>query len=413
MKSVNLTCRFCHTRLSHTILDLGMSPVANNYISLSEKSESETFYPLHIDVCTNCWLVQLPQYVSKEKLFSGNYAYFSSYSTSWLTHAQKYVGMMIKKNRFDKNKLVIEIASNDGYLLQYFKKAGVRILGIEPAKNTAAVAKKKGIPTITKFFGMQTARELVNRSLKADLLIGNNVLAHVPDLNDFVAGMKIILRPKGIITLEFPHLLQLIRGNQFDTIYHEHFSYFSFLTVNKVFTSHGLTLFDVEEIPTHGGSLRIYGRHFENGEHPLTERVDRLLRKEIAFGINSLETYRRFAENVKNTKRSFLSFLIDAKNRGKTIAGFGAPAKGTTFLNYCGIRTDFLDYTVDANPNKQNHFLPGVRIPVFSPQKIRQTKPDFVVILPWNIKSEIMEKLRFIQKWRGKFVTAIPKITIQ
>jgi SAM-dependent methyltransferase len=320
--------------------------------------------------------------------------------------------MMCKRFTFDKTKRVIEIASNDGYLLQYFKEKGIPVLGIEPTKNTAKVAKEKGIPTIIKYFGRDTAKELAKKGKKADLLIGNNVLAHVPDLNDFVGGMKMILKSDGIITMEFPHLLKLMQKSQFDTIYHEHYSYFSLMTVRKVFAKHGLTVFDVKEIPTHGGSLRIFARHSENNALPINKNVRRLIRKETVYGLNRQETYKIFSAKVRRIKQSFLEFLIDAKRKGKTIVGYGAPAKGNTFLNYCGVRTDFIEYTVDASPHKQNHFLPGVRIPVYAPKKITQTRPDYIVILPWNIKKEVMEQMREVRRWGGKFVTAIPKITI-
>lgn len=404
-----LTCRFCNARLSQTFVDLGLSPVANDYIPFSEKDTRESFYPLHVFVCTKCWLVQLPEHRTEGEIFTDTYAYFSSYSSSWLAHTKDYVETMTKRFGLNKSNLVIELASNDGYLLQYFREKRIPVLGVEPTKNTAAAARAKGIRTVTEFFGRDTARKLK----KADLLIGNNVLAHVPDLNDFVGGMKIILKSDGICTMEFPHLMKLMEKNQFDTIYHEHYSYFSFLTVQKVFAKHGLTLFDVEEIPTHGGSLRIYGRHSANKDIKKTKRIDALIRKEIVFGLHKTETYTKFSEKVKKTKQAFLKFLIEAKKNGKSIVGYGAPAKGNTFLNYCGVRTDFIDYTVDASPYKQKHFLPGVRIPIYEPERIAKTHPDYVLILPWNIKTEVMEQMRAVRKWGGKFVTAIPRVTIQ
>lgn len=413
MKTKQLSCRFCSNALTQTFVDLGLSPVANNYIPFSKKETMEPFYPLHVYVCTRCWLVQLPEHRTEDEIFTKEYPYFSSYSISWLAHAKNYVEIISKNFGIDKTKLVVELASNDGYLLQYFKERGVHVLGIEPTKNTATVAREKGIPTITKFFGRDTARELGKKAKKADLLIGNNVLAHVPDLNDFVGGMKILLKSSGIFTMEFPHLLQLMEKNQFDTIYHEHYSYFSFLTVQKVFAKHGLTLFDVEEISTHGGSLRIYGRHTKNLASPVSTNVAKLLRKEIVFGLNRIDVYRNFSDKVKKTKQTFLKFLIEAKKERKSIVGYGAPAKGNTFLNYCGVRTDFIEYTVDASPYKQKHFLPGVRIPIYSPKKIVKTHPDYVVILPWNIKNEVIQQMRAIRQWGGKFVTAIPKVTIQ
>lgn len=413
MKKDKLTCRFCDATLSQTFVDLGLSPVANDYIPFEKNETSETFYPLHAYVCTRCWLVQLPEYRTDGELFTDDYAYFSSYSTSWLAHVKQYAQIMVKKFGLDKTKLVIEPGSNDGYLLQYFRQLGIPVLGIEPTKNTAAAARAKGIPTITKFFGIDTARELAKRGKRADLLVCNNVLSQVPDLNDFVDGMRIVLKPQGIFTVEFPHLLQLMAKNQFDTIYHEHFSYFSFQTAKKIFSKHGLNIFDVSEIPTHGGSLRLYGAHKNNKTYRLTKNVGALIRKEIVFGLNRKETYARFSLNVKKTKQSFLTFLIKARKEGKSIVGYGAPAKGNTFLNYCGVRTDFIDYTVDSSVYKQNHFLPGVRIPIFSPEKINQTQPDYVIILPWNIKNEIIEQLHRVRQWGGKFVTAIPKVTIQ
>ena len=412
MSQVKLSCRFCKRTLTQTFVDLGLSPIANDYIPFEEREASEVFYPLHVYVCARCSLVQLPAHRTEREIFTYEYAYFSSYSTSWLTHAKKYVEMMCKRFKFDKTKRVIEIASNDGYLLQYFKEKGIPVLGIEPTKNTAKVAKEKGIPTMIKFFGRDTAKELAKKGKKADLLIGNNVLAHVPDLNDFVGGMKMILKSNGIITMEFPHLLKLMQKSQFDTIYHEHYSYFSLMTVRKVFAKHGLTVFDVKEFPTHGGSLRIFARHSENNALPINKNVRRLIRKETVYGLNRQETYKIFSAKVRRIKQSFLEFLIDAKRKGKTIVGYGAPAKGNTFLNYCGVRTDFIEYTVDASPYKQDHFLPGVRIPVYAPKKITQTRPDYVVILPWNIKKEVMEQMREVRRWGGKFVTAIPKITI-
>lgn len=410
--SIKLHCRFCKKPLDHTFVDLGLSPVANDYVPFSRRESAETFYPLHVYLCTNCWLVQLPEHRRENEIFTDEYAYFSSYSSTWLAHAKAYVELMCGRFGFDKTHLVVELASNDGYLLQYFKEKGVPILGIEPTKNTAAAAKTKGIPTLVQFFGLDVADKLAKKGKQADLLIGNNVLAHVPDLNDFVSGMKRLLKPDGIFTMEFPHLLQLITHNQFDTIYHEHYSYFSFISVQQVFAKHGLTIFDVEEIPTHGGSLRIYGRHAENDRIPISKKPARLKEKELQAGLTKVETYARFSEKVKKTKREFLEFLISAKEKGESVVGYGAPAKGNTFLNYCGVRTDFIDYTVDASPHKQHHFLPGVRIPIYSPDKIAETKPDYVLILPWNIKEEIMKERSYIRQWGGKFVVAIPKLEV-
>lgn len=388
-----------------------MSPLANSYVSPEKANAMEPFYPLHAYVCEKCWLVQLQMYQTGEDIFS-DYAYFSSFSDSWLAHAKAYTEKMRERFGFNASSQVIEIASNDGYLLQYFKLAGVPVLGIDPAKNVAEVAIKAGIPTMVKFFGEQTARELVASGTGADLLLGNNVLAHVPGLNDFVNGMKIVLKPEGIITMEFPHLQRLVEKCQFDTIYHEHFSYFSFVTVEQVFAKHGITLFDVEELPTHGGSLRIYGRHTEDGSKPVSDRVAELREREKRLGYTGLALYQSFAEKVMAIKRDILQFMIDARRQGKTIAGYGAPAKGNTLLNYCGIRTDMISYTVDRSPHKQGHYLPGTRIPIHAPEKIRETRPDYVVILPWNLKNEIVKQMAHIREWGGKFVVLIPEVEI-
>ena len=403
-------CRFCSNLLKHTFVDLGMSPLSNAYLKLDTINKAEKFYPLHTYVCDNCFLVQLEEFETPDHIFS-DYAYFSSYSETWLRHAENYTELMIKRFGLNANSQVIEIASNDGYLLQYFQKQNIPVLGIEPAANVAKVAEEKGIPSLVKFFGVSTAKELVAQGKQADLLLGNNVLAHVPNLNDFVAGMKIVLKPDGILTMEFPHVLQLILQNQFDTIYHEHFSYFSFLTVEKVFADHGITLFDVEELPTHGGSLRIYGQH-NDGKKPVSDRVSLLKSKEIDAGLEQLETYLGFGEQVKATKRHLLNFLIDIKNQGKSVVGYGAPAKGNTLLNYCGIRTDLLDYTVDRSPYKQDLFLPGTHIPIYHPDKIIETKPDYLLILPWNIKDEIIEQMSHIREWGGQFVVPIPQVEV-
>lgn len=388
-----------------------MSPPSNAYLDPAQLQQMEKFYPLHAYVCGSCYLVQLQEFESPEQIFS-DYAYFSSYSKSWLDHAKAYTDYMIDRFGFGKASQVVEIASNDGYLLQYFRQQGVPVLGIEPAVNVAAVAQKAGIPTLTKFFGTQTAAELKADGKQADLLLGNNVLAHVPDLNDFVRGLKIALKPDGVITMEFPHLLRLMRENQFDTIYHEHFSYFSFLTVERVFTHHGLRLFDVEQIPTHGGSLRIFAAHAEHSGNPAHQRVAQLKKEEMAAGLADMKAYRDFSEQVKRTKRLLLEFLIDAKQAGKTIAGYGAPAKGNTLLNYCGIRGDFLDYTVDLSPHKQGKFLPGTHIPVFHPDRLRETRPDYVLVLPWNLREEIIGQMAHIREWGGRFVLPIPEVQV-
>jgi len=371
----------------------------------------EPFYPLHVYVCEKCFLVQLQEYVTPEHIFS-DYAYFSSYSDSWLAHASKYTDQMVERFAIGAQSLVVEVASNDGYLLQYFVEKQIPVLGIEPAANVAAVAVQKGVSTLVKFFGAETARELAASSKKADLLLGNNVLAQVPDLNDFVAGMKILLKPAGVITMEFPHLQRLMEQNQFDTIYHEHFSYFSLVTVEKIFAAHGLTLFDVEELHTHGGSLRIYARHAEDSSKPVSAHITELRAREGSMGYSRIETYSRFAEQVKETKRKLLEFLIEAKRSGKKIAGYGAPGKGNTLLNYCAIRTDFLDYTVDRNPHKHGRFLPGTHVPIYPPDRIRETRPDYVLILPWNLKDEIIKQNGFIREWGGMFVVPIPEVKI-
>ncbi len=411
MTNTENKCRFCETPLEHTFVDLGVSPLANSYLKTEQLQQMEPFYPLHVYVCKNCHLVQLPLAQSPEEIFS-DYAYFSSYSESWLKHAKTYTEQMVKRFGFGPHSQIVEIASNDGYLLQYFKEKSIPVLGIEPAKNVAEAAQKAGIPTIVKFFGTQTARELATEGKYADLLLGNNVLAHVPDLNDFLKGMKIIIKPQGVITMEFPHLMRLMKENQFDTIYHEHFSYFSFITVEKIFASHGLTIFDVDELSTHGGSLRIYARHVEDIAKPVSQRVTALKNREESAGFRLLENYFSFSEKVKETKRKILTFLIEAKRNGKSIAGYGAPAKGNTLLNYCGIRTDFIDYTVDRSPHKQSHYLPGTHIPIYNPDKIRETKPDYLIILPWNLKEEIVEQMSYIRDWRGKFVVFIPEVRV-
>ena len=404
-------CRFCRARLRHTFVDLGMSPLCQTHISPGELNRMEPFYPLHAFVCDGCFLVQLEEYVSPAEIFS-EYAYFSSYSDSWVEHARRYAEVMILRLGLDARSRVVELASNDGYLLQHFVRAGIPVLGVEPAANVAKVAVQNGIPTLVRFFGRDAAREIAEEVGRADLLLGNNVLAHVPRLNDFVAGMKILLKPKGVITMEFPHLYRLIEGNQFDTIYHEHFSYFSLFTAEKVFAAHGLTLFDVEELSTHGGSLRIYARHAENRALPVSAAVDAMRGRELEAGVTRLETYASFAEQVKETKRGLLEFLIRAKRAGKRIAGYGAPGKGNTLLNYCGIRTDFLDYTVDRSPYKQGKFTPGTRIPILHPDTIAQTRPDYVFILPWNLKDEIVRQMAHVRDWGGKFVVPIPTVSV-
>ncbi len=408
--TVRRSCRFCAAPLRHTMVDLGVMPPANYYLRAEDLGRAEPFYSLHAFVCEVCLLAQIEELQSPQQLFS-DYAYFSSYSDSWLRHAETYVASMVQRFGFDADSNVIEIASNDGYLLQYFVARGVPVLGIEPAANVAKVAEARGVPTVVKFFGVETARALVAGGQQADLLIGNNVLAHVPDLNDFVAGLKLALKPDGMITIEFPHLLKLITLNQFDTIYHEHFSYFSLLAVTRILAHHGIRLFDVEELPTHGGSLRIYGCHAD-APRATAASVAEITAREIAAGLGDIETYAGFAEQVKQTKRALLKFVIAAKDAGKTIVAYGAPAKGNTLLNYCGIRGDFIDYTVDVSPHKQGLYLPGTHIPIHAPGRIFETKPDYVLILPWNIKDEIVGKMAGIREWGGKFVVPIPSVTV-
>ena len=411
IRTDEFTCRFCNAHLTTTFVDLGMSPLCQTHVRHDQLHEMEPFYPLHAFVCDGCYLVQLQAFVAPEGIFS-EYAYFSSYSTSWVEHARQYADAMIHKLELGARHRVMEIASNDGYLLQHFVARGVPVLGIEPAANVAKVAIQNGIASKVCFFGKATAHEIAHEHGKPDLLIGNNVLAHVPDINDFVGGMRILLSPNGTITMEFPHLQRLIEGNQFDTIYHEHFSYLSFVTVEKIFAHHGLAIFDVDEIPTHGGSLRIYARHNENGSIAITERVRRLRQREVDAGFLTLSRYRGFGEQVKSTKRALLSFLINAKRANKRIVGYGAPGKGNTLLNYCGIRTDFLEFTVDANPYKQGKFTPGTRIPILEPEAIRSAKPDFVLILPWNLRDEISAGASYVRDWGGRFVVPIPQLEI-
>ena len=406
-------CRACRSDLGEPFMSLGNSPLSNSFLSENDLHKMEPFYPLDVYLCRNCYLMQVEEIQTAIDIFSSDYAYFSSYSETWLRHCREYTEMMINRFGFDNNSFVLEVASNDGYLLQYFKQHGIPVLGVEPASNTAEVAIKKGIPTDITFFDTAYAEKMRKSGRLADLIIGNNVVAHNPNLNDFVEGLKLALKSDGVITMEFPHLLKLIEGNQFDTIYHEHFSYFSFYTVRKLFASHDLELFDVEEIPTHGGSLRIYAKHKDYTSKSISDNVKHLLKKEDDAGIFGSAIYTEFSERVKLTKRKLLAFLIQAKDEGKVIVGYGAPAKGNTLLNYCGIRTDFLDYTVDRSPHKQNKYLPGTHIPIKNPDKIKEDKPDYVLILPWNIKDEIVEQMSFIREWGGKFAVPIPEVVVQ
>ena len=405
-------CRFCSEPLRHTFVDLGTSPLCQRHVTPARFDHAESIYPLHVYVCESCFLVQLPAYVAREEIFDAEYGYFSSFSETWLKHAENYVHMMIPRFSLGATSKVVELASNDGYLLQYFKRAGVPVLGIEPTENTAAIAIKNGIPSLTKFFGRDTAREVLASDGPASVILGNNVLAHVPDINDFVGGMKILLGPGGVVTMEFPQLLHLIDRSYWDTIYHEHFSYLSFTTVEKIFAAQGLVLFDVDDLPTHGGSIRIYGRHADDATKPVHERVLAMREREKAAGHFDLAYYRTYGERVKESKRAILEFLIEAKRRGKSIAAYGAPGKGNTLLNYCGIRTDLIDYTVDRSPHKQGNFLPGTRLPIYGPEKIRETKPDYLFLLPWNLKDEIVRQMADIRAWGGKFVVPIPTVQV-
>jgi len=404
-------CRFCGSDLRRTFVDLGLSPLCETYPSVADLNRGETYYPLHVMVCEKCWLVQLDEYETPEKIFS-DYPYFSSFSDSWLKHCDKYCEAMKARFELGRQSFVVEVASNDGYLLQYFVKREVPVLGIEPAANVAKVAVEKGVPTLVRFFGTKLAKELAAEGRCADLVLGNNVLAQVPDLNDFVEGLKVILKPEGVLTLEFPHLLQLIQLNEFDTIYHEHFSYFSLLSTIKVMEAHRLRVFDVEELKSHGGSLRVYACRTESKTHPVEANVRKVLADEAQAGLDKVDGYETFARQVKETKFALVQFLLTAAMQGKKVAGYGAPGKSATLLHYCGIGKDLIEYTVDRSPYKQGRFLPGSRIPIFHPNRIRETKPEYVVILPWNLKEEIMQQLHFIREWGGRFVVPIPKLSV-
>lgn len=405
-----LSCRFCSAKLTDSVADLGMSPLSNAFLTEKDMQREEIFYPLHAYVCSACRLVQLPAHESPDNIFR-DYSYFSSYSDSWLDHCRNYAKTICARRQLGSHSMVVELASNDGYLLQFFKQLGIPILGIEPAGNVAAVAIGKGIPTWDRFFGTEVAKDIVSAGLIADLLVANNVLAHVPDLNDFVEGIRMVLKPEGIASLEFPHLQRLVEQCQFDTIYHEHFSYFSLITVRRIFQAHGLRVFDVDELSTHGGSLRIYACH--NSSHEAdTGAVEALVQRETALGYDGSEIYARFHEKVQMVKRNLLRFLIELFESGKTIVGYGAPAKGNTLLNYCGIRTDLLPFTVDRSPHKIGRFLPGTHIPIYNPDQIRLVKPDYVLILPWNLKHEISSQMADVREWGGRFVVPIPSVEI-
>lgn len=407
-----MNCRFDGLPVTQEFADLSFSPASNSFLTKEQLNEAEVYYPLRLYVSDRSFLVQVDEYKKHDEIFSTDYVYFSSYSTSWLAHSKAYVDMMTNCFGYNGDSQVVEIASNDGYLLQYFKEKNIPVLGIEPTAGTAAAAKEKGIDSWIEFFGVSLAKRMQAEGKAADLLLGNNVLAHVPDINDFVEGLAIALKPNGVITMEFPHLMQLVQYNQFDTIYHEHFSYLSLLAVQQIFSKHSLTIFDVEEITTHGGSLRIFAKHANNTSHIVTPAVASLQQKEIVAGMNTMEYYRNFQQKINKVKNDFISFLIEANKQGKKIAAYGAAAKGNTLLNYCGIKTDLIDFVVDANPHKQNKYLPGSHIPVVAEQMIKDVKPDYIIIFPWNIKDEIMEQLSYVRTWGAKFVIAIPALEI-
>lgn len=407
-----MKCRFCQTELTNVFVDLFNSPASNSFLTAGQLNEPEAFFPLKIYTCHQCFLVQVDEYKKSDTIFDSSYVYFSSYSTTWLQHAKKYVDKMISRFGFNADSQVVEIASNDGYLLQYFVEKNVPVLGIEPTSNTAEVARTKGVESVVDFFGVRLAKELSGKKIKADLLLGNNVLAHVPDIVDFTRGLKILLNEKGVVTMEFPHLVQLMKNNQFDTIYHEHFSYLSFTTVTEIFKAAGLLMFDVEEIPTHGGSLRIYAKHAGDDSKEISANVTSLLAKEKTEGITDIQHYLGFQQAALKVKIDFLDFLIKQKKEGRRVAAYGAAAKGNTLLNYCGVKSDLIEFVVDANPHKQNKFLPGSHIPVVKEDHLKQSKPDFVIIFPWNIKEEVMSQLSYIREWGGKFVIAIPGLHI-
>lgn len=407
-----MQCRFCKTELKHVFIDLFNSPASNSFVTAEQLNEPETFYPLKVFTCHQCYLVQVDEYKKSDAIFNSDYVYFSSYSTTWLAHAREYANKMVARFGFNTQSQVIEIASNDGYLLQYFHQKNIPVLGIEPTANTAKVAIEKGISSVVDFFGVRLASELKKKNVQADLLLGNNVLAHVPDIVDFVKGLKLALKPQGVITMEFPHLMQLVENNQFDTIYHEHFSYLSFSTVKRIFAAQGLELFDVEELPTHGGSLRIYAKHAEDSSKPISEAVEQLLKKEESKGMNSLAYYDNFQQKALQVKLDLTELLIKLKREGATVAAYGAAAKGNTLLNYCGIKNDLIDFVVDANPHKQGKWLPASHIPVVNEAHLKQTKPQYVIILPWNLKEEITRQLTYIKEWGGRFIVPIPKVEI-
>lgn len=407
-----MRCRHCGADLTLTLIDLGSAPPSNAYLTEATLRAPEKWFPLRVLVCPECWLVQTEDYAGAEELFAVDYAYFSSFSTSWLAHAERYVADMTARFSLTSLSHIVEVAANDGYLLQYVKAHGISCLGVEPTASTAAAARQKGIHIVEDFFGVRLARELVAQGKQADLTTANNVLAHVPDINDFVAGFAVLLKPQGVGTFEFPHLLTLVAENQFDTIYHEHFSYLSLTSVTRIFEHNGMAVFDVEQLPTHGGSLRVYAQRRDTGVNPVSPRADELLDQELAAGMTSAGYYAGFQEKANKVKDDLLAFLIEAKRTGKKVSAYGAAAKGNTLLNYAGVRPDLMPWVVDRNPAKRDKFLPGSRIPIVAEARIRETQPDYVLILPWNLREEVMVQLSYIREWGGRFVTAVPALVV-
>jgi hypothetical protein len=407
-----MKCRHCQANLNELFIDLGTAPPSNAYLSKDALHAPEKYYPLRVLVCTDCWLVQTEDYAEAEEFFAADYAYFSSFSSTWLQHAEQYVANMVTRFGLTRDSHIVEIAANDGYLLQFAKARDIPCLGIEPTSSTAAAARAKGIPIVEDFFGVRLAEELITQGRQADLTAANNVLAHVPDINDFVSGFRILLKPQGVSTFEFPHLLKLVEETQFDTIYHEHFSYLSLTAVNRIFAANGLTVFDVEEHSTHGGSLRVFAQRADSGQHPVSTRVDELLQREALAGMKTLDFYTGFQIKTDKVKDDFLSFLLEAKRQGKTVAAYGAAAKGNTLMNYAGIRSDLIPFVVDRNPAKQGTYMPGSRIAIVDESRLKNAKPDYVVIFPWNLKKEVMQQLEYIKSWNGQFVTAVPHLEI-
>ena len=408
-----MKCRHCSNELSHTFIDLGSSPPSNSYLTEQTIKEPEKWYPLKVMVCDNCWLVQTEDIVGSSEMFSDDYAYFSSYSSTWLEHARSYVENMATRFNLDSSSTVVEIAANDGYLLQYVKEKNISCYGVEPTHSTALAAKEKGIEIIEEFFGEEKAKDLVDKGRQADLTVANNVLAHVPDINDFVKGFSILLKTNGVATFEFPHLLNLVKQKQFDTIYHEHYSYLSLIAVKSIFEANGLSVFDVEEILTHGGSLRVYAQRADTNQNMVSSNVKALLKHEEEEGLDALSFYAGFQQKVERIKMELLKFLLEAKKQGKGVVAYGAAAKGNTMLNFAGIHVDLLPYVVDMNPAKEGKYMPGSRIPIVSEDRLKEDKPDYVLILPWNLKDEITAQLSYIQEWEGKFVTVIPEVVVQ